>query len=183
MNATHKLMLLAAVAASNSVAVAGLGSNRGAASGDAGIFRDIYAHSVFDTNRYRASTVIIEPPKAQLRTDSLTLTGTVISDRDGVAFFEGTLPGCEGEFQARQHLGDLRIVSVEFDHVTLQAGGRTFHLGAGSRLSRREGGAWTLVSRYDAGPSARVVADLAEPSGPMSDVEKRLMEKRAAELK
>ena len=159
----------------------------------------IYQPSIFDPQRqfYRppAPAGIRQAPPPRI--DYLTLSGTMVSDDSGSAFFEGTTPlfnkvAKPGELIGnRRDTNALTVASVGFDEVMLTNNFKAFRLGVGSRLRLQQGGSWSLISRYgaeevpssvstssDSGP-----ADAAIPSGPMSDVVKRLMEKRAAELK
>ena len=111
------------------------------------------------------------------------------------AFFNGTDSGLRGTRNLKDKIAGFEITQIEPNQIILEKEGKTFALEVGSSVKRRGDEAWALqegamgYSSLDSGPSnePKLVSNSKEESVPgstgVSDILKKLMEKRKKELK
>lgn len=154
-------------------------------------FRQIADRNIFNANRTSRSGRNGERPK-QVQVDTFTVVGTMTYAKGDVAFFDGS----SGSFRKAVKLGDSvaghKVVGITAEEVRLEASEKQVTLKVGGQMRREDGGPWEMaapgVSRSVAtgasgsgnGPSE---ASDGDSGGEVSDVLKRLLQKRAQEEK
>ena len=97
------------------------------------------------------------------------------------AFFDGTSSEYKKVLQADETIAGYKIAEVGANHVTLQGNGKEVHLEVGGRMRKQQEGEWSVEGeKSDSTNSAP--ASASAPAGEVSDVLRRLMQKREQEL-
>jgi hypothetical protein len=160
-------------------------SSASAARGDFALFSSIVEKNIFDTNRRgrRRNAGDDAPPK---RVDTVTLVGTLTSEKGSYAFFDGSSPEFRKVLQTGGRIAGYQIAGISADWVDLEVGTNRVQLDVQMQLRREEEGDWIV-----AGGSDRAAASNSSSSAPKSetsseddsDIVKRLMQQREQELK
>jgi len=167
------------------------GTNTGPASLDYAAFKMIVDRNIFDPNRrpHRPGTPSVRRPKSF---DSLTLVGTMTYEKGTFAFFDGTSSEYKKALKLTDTIAGYKVANIAPNSVKLASGTNELDLSVGAQLRREEDGPWLLAGRggsYSDTPAATsataapttAAASEAAPSGPDSDVLKKLMERRQKE--
>ncbi len=176
--------------ATGTAPVAGAGG-ADASTTDYGSFRVIADRNIFNAGRSRRSGRSGERPRA-VQVDSFTVVGTMSYAKGDVVFFDGS----SGIYRKAMKLGESiaghKIVGISAEEVQLEAGDKKLSLKVGGQMRRVDEGPWEMGT---AGVSHSVTATGADPGagaatggdegsgGEVSDVLKRLLQKRAQEEK
>jgi hypothetical protein len=145
-------------------------------------FRIIPERNIFNPSRSArqpARQTRNEPRRAP-RVDSFTFVGTINYEKGAFAFFDSSTAEFRKALQPGNSIAGLQIKEVNDYAITLSNGTNTFDLRIGTQMVREEGGEWKASG--SSGP-APIEAASEAPSGPQSDVLKRLMQKREQELR
>jgi hypothetical protein len=152
-------------------------------------FQLIQSRNLFDPDR-RASRVREEAPQvaAQVRVESLVLTGTMVYEGRAFAFFSGSTPEYRQVLGPGSAIAGFDLVAITTTRVELERDGEHVVLPIGGRLKREGEGNWIASAAAD-GPvagqepaaSGQTVAGTTATSD-MSDVMKRMMERRAQQV-
>ena len=167
------------------------GMNNGAATLDYAAFKLIVDRNIFDPNRIsRHGPGPSRPPKSF---DSLTLVGTMTYEKGTFAFFDGTSSEYKKALRLADVIAGYKVASISPNGVKLASGTNQLELSVGAQLRREENGPWRPSSQttsYAATPDSTSTNAAAATSGPgsdtssagaVSDVLKRLMQKREKE--
>jgi hypothetical protein len=151
-------------------------------------FRLISDRNIFNPNRTgrRDRSEEVAPP----RVDTISLVGTMESDRGLRAFFDGS----DSSFRKALHVGGTvdkyKITKIAPNVVDLERDGKTLSVHVGQQLRRPEGADWSLVGEDVSRREAQARTESRpDPSAPpvipanVDEVTRRLMERRAKELK
>jgi hypothetical protein len=149
-------------------------------------FRLIGERNIFNPNRTgrRERTGGDQAP----RVDTISLVGTMDSDRGLFAFFEGSETAFRKALQAGESVEQFKVSRISTDSVDLDRNGTTYSVKVGQQFRRPEGADWALAAadliRRETAP-ARPADSAALPAIPTdaSDTLKRLMEQRQKQLK
>ncbi len=152
--------------------------------------------NIFDPDRGRprpsvesARPAIPAPPP---RRESVQLLGVALTESDAFAHLSGS--NAPAVARAGDRVGDLRVVEIRDDAVVFESEGRQWTLPVGRRLVRFGAQEWTMAagespmvpaaSSAAAPPAAGAGgnAGTAAPTGGMSEVMRRLMERRQREM-
>jgi hypothetical protein len=109
-------------------------------------YRLIVDRNIFDPSR-RASARNSESDDvrdAREPAETIDLLGTWITDRQALAFVEGSRSELTGAPAQGESLAGWRIVAVRGDRVTLERDGKRLDWPIGKRIERRADGRWTL---------------------------------------
>ena len=155
-------------------------------------FRIISERNIFNQTRAphgQAPMSYRRPVPTRTVSDSFSLVGTLAYATNRVAFFDSGNPDYHRALQLGEKIGGYKLVAVLPDSVALDAAGRPFEMKVGMQLRRfAEGGAQlaTTNETYVASTNASATAGSTTSGGPAVDaneVLRKLMEKRAQELK
>ncbi len=154
-------------------------------------FRIISDRNIFNPNRSgrRERTEERAP-----RVDSITLVGTMESDKGLRAFFDGSERGFRKALRVGESVDKYKVTKITSNVVELEREGQTVSMRVGQQFRRPEGADWNLVGedvvRREA--EARAAAEAGSrvnPSAPVpipagaSDTLRKLMEARNKQLK
>src|SRR5262249_6405944 len=148
-------------------------------------FSAIVEKNIFDTNRRarRRNAGDEAPPK---RIDTITLVGTLTSDKGIYAFFDGSSSEYRKVLQTGGRIAGYEITGISPEGVKLEAGTNRVQLDVQMQLRREEEGEWTVGggNRAMAVGSGSASSSKSETSGEDdNDIVKRLMQQREQELK
>lgn len=160
-------------------------------------FRIVTERNIFNANRSGRSSRPRNEPKRQPRIDAFGLVGTMSSPKGLLAFFDGSSGDYRKALPIGGKLAGYEIVRIDNSQVELLAGAQKITLPIGAQLRREDEGEWKLsettetfasssssgAGRSDSGGSSGNSGASSAPAGEMSDVLKRLMQKREQELK
>lgn len=162
-------------------------------------FRLIEQRNIFDPNRRRATARAPEPPRREERpprTDTIALTGTIVYDHKAFAFVSSSQPEYRGVFSPGDRVGGLTILSIDSHGITLEgAESPPLRVPVGQGLQRTGDRPWAISAVTSAAlasssnlerPGSGSTASPAAPptaggSGEMSEIMRRLMERRRAQ--
>jgi hypothetical protein len=152
---------------------------------DFAAFKIITDRNIFNPNRRAGRRDQGDEPKPR-HTDTLTLVGTLVSEKGIYAFFDGASSDLRKVLGPGASIATYRIAQITPDEVKLEAGTNTVHLRVGMQMRREEEGEWSLVK--GSGPALSLSATSSASSGDSSsgddsDIVKRLMQQREQELK
>jgi hypothetical protein len=109
-------------------------------------FKDIVIYNIFNPDRgprpepKPAPVEKKEPPPP--RTERLTLTGVILSDKGAYGFFDGTERDYQAVRQQGEKLGDFTVAKLAIDGAELERGTNRFSLKLRGELSRRGDEPW-----------------------------------------
>ena len=160
-------------------------------------FKIIVERNIFNPNRRPNSREDRGEAPKPVKTDGLSLVGTLVYDQAAYAFFDGSDARFKTVLKTSNTLGGLTLVEIAPDRVKFNTASNTLELPLGMQLKRQEEGPWLLVAETgswapasDASPAKdRSAGDRPGGSGGGScsgggsdEVLKRLMQKREQEL-
>jgi hypothetical protein len=169
---------------------------------DYAAFQAISERNIFNGSRsgQRAGSARGGSLRRSARVESFTLVGTLISDKGAVAFFDGSAAEYKKALKPGSSLAGFRVRDIVPDGAWIEAGTNVLAMRVGTAMRREEGGPWRRSTDGAAYAGAKTeaasnpapaetgevapekpAAATAAPSGEMSDVLKRLMEKRQKE--
>jgi hypothetical protein len=148
-------------------------------------FRLITERNIFNPNRTgrRERTVEEAPP----RVDVISLVGTMDSDKGVRAFFDGSTSGYRKALRVGESIDQFKLTQIAPNVVELEREGKMLSMRVGQQLRRPEGAEWTLVgeeiAQREAQAQARAATVSTEIPAGVSDLERRLRERRQKESK
>ena len=153
-------------------------------------FRVVSDRNIFNPNRTgrRERTTEETPP----RVDTISVVGTMESDRGLRAFFDGSEASYRRAVRVGESVDQFKVTQITPHVVDLERDGKNLSVRVGQQLRRPEGADWDLVGedvlRSEA--QARATAEAkGDPSTPppipagASDIEKRMRERRLKDFK
>lgn len=161
-------------------------------------FRLIAERNIFNPNRSGRAPereFTRREPERRVRTESISLVGTISYDKGDFAFFDGSSSSYHRAVKSSETIADLTVTSITPTQVILRSGSGsssnsstnasdtntvlTLTLPVGMQLRRQDNGPWELAARTETVPSASSSAATL-PAG-SEDVLKRLMQQREKE--
>jgi hypothetical protein len=161
---------------------------------DLSAFRIISERNIFNQNRSTrpppvARSTSRERESRPVRSETITLLGTMSYEKGHFAFFDGSSSDHRKKVQPEDTIAGYRIAEIGFNYVKLELSGRVMELRHGMQLRKQEGRDWEVVGRRDATETQTAVSAPAEDSngstaveGEENEILKRLREKREQEL-
>ncbi|MDB6110143.1 MAG: hypothetical protein JWR69_1893 [Pedosphaera sp.] len=153
-------------------------------------FRIISERNIFNPNRSgrnpKADTA--NPQKAP-KIDTFALLGTLSYEKGRFAFFDGSSPNYKKALKTADTIAGYQVAEITASYVKLAATNQpTINLLVGMQMKREEEGPWSMTERAESytSPTSSVTSESpkSNTSGEgMSDVMKRLMQKREQESK
>jgi hypothetical protein len=133
-------------------------------------------------NIFNADRVGYTPGAAQVRVDTITLVGTLQSERGRVALFDSSDRAYRKGFHEGEKVAEFTVTRIADASVELTRDAKPVSLTLGQQLRRPPGGAWTVgaASRRaetTAAPAANLAPAPALPSD-LTDPVRQLMEQR-----
>ncbi len=177
-----------ASAATNSVPAA---ADSGPTSLDYSAFRPIADRNIFNAGRSSRSARSGERPR-QVQVDTFTVVGTMSYAKGDLAFFDGSSGAYRKAVKLGESIAGHKVVGITAEEVQLEAGDKKLALKVGGQMRREDEGPWSMaaagVSHAVTGSAASAATGAAETAdggsdGEVSDVLKRLLQKRAQEEK
>lgn len=167
-------------------------------------FRVIADHNIFNGNRsgQRITSSRSGSLQRTVRVEAFTLVGTMDSGKGWLAFFDGTLSDYHKVLRVGDSIAGFKVKEIIYSGVRFDENGTELALRVGSSLRREDGGAWFVSATtgsyassrssethtaYNGSGGSSTSASSgnsggdAAPTGAMSDVLKRLMERREKE--
>jgi hypothetical protein len=152
-------------------------------------FRLIADRNIFDQSRSprsaRSTTTggTLRAP----RVESFALVGTMSYAKGDFAFFDGTSPQYRTVLKVGDTIGAYNVKEVASNQVKLSGKKQELELKVGQQLRREDEGEWQVSARSDSvtslgSSSAAPNESLSSGTAEVSDVLKRMMEKREKEL-
>ncbi len=158
---------------------------------DYSAFRPIADRNIFNAGRSSRSARTGERPK-QVQVDTFSVVGTISYAKGEVAFFDGSSASYRKAVKLGESIAGHKVTGITAEEVQLEAGDKKVTLKVGGQMRREDEGPWTMTT---AGVSHSVVSDSAsstagssdasgsDSGGEVSEVLKRLLQKRAQEEK
>jgi hypothetical protein len=106
-------------------------------------FALVTERNIFNPNRTARTRAA--PEEKPVRTEEVALVGVVGFGASTSAVVHSADPHLKGEAAAGARLGEFTVVAVSPSAVELRAGERTYSLAVAQRLTRVEGGEWTVL--------------------------------------
>ncbi len=177
--------LTAAVFAGFFLAAAGLAQAPAPAAAPAVTFSAFQV--IGNYNIFNADRVGYIPGTAQVRVDTITLVGTLQSERGRVALFDSSDRAYRKGFREGEKVAEFTVTRIADASVELTRDAKPVSLALGQQLRRPPGGAWTVgaASRRaetTAAPAPNLAPAPALPSD-LTDPVRQLMEQRQKLLK
>lgn len=150
-------------------------------------FKIISERNIFNANRSSRSVRTNGPGQKPAQVESFSLVGTLISDKGIFAFFDGSSSGYKKALKAGEGIASYTIKEINSAGVKLETGGKETDLGVGMQMRRQDEGPWLVVTEPGSyasvpRPPAAGESEDAASNGEVSDVLKKLMQKREQEL-
>jgi len=185
---TRIVFMGATLVMAGSVAAFGQGTNTPART-DYSYFQIIAERNIFNPDRY-SHEARSRRERREAPADAFALVGTMSYQKGDFAFFDGTSETYRKVLELDGTIAGYKVTAITPDTVTLQATNKQVELTVGSQM-RREGTNWQLVAKNDLpmevtdNPETSTAASDAggDSGGEVSDVLKRLMQRREQELK
>ncbi len=158
---------------------------------DYSAFRQIADRNIFNAGRSSRSARSGERPR-QIQVDTFTVVGTMSYAKGDVAFFDGSSGAYRKAVKLGESIAGHKVIGITAEEVQLEAGEQKVTLKVGGQMRREDEGPW---SKSAAGVSHAVTSSAAGAAtggaeaadggsdGEVSDVLKRLLQKRAQEEK
>ena len=148
---------------------------------DYSAFRLITERNIFDPNRMPHAAA---RPQSKVL-ESLTLVGTMAYAKGDFAFFDGNASEYKKVLKPADTIAGYKIESILPNSVKLVAETNHIDLAVGNQLRRQEDGNWTQVASAAASAAAPASESSSStdsvPTGPDTDIIKRLMQRREKE--
>jgi hypothetical protein len=162
-------------------------------------FKIINERNIFSANR-SGRVVSRGPTRQPTKVDTFTLVGTIDYSKGMFAIFDGSSSSLRKTVKVGDSIADFKIADVDLDHVTITTtNGADTVLHVGSQMRRVDEGDWAPGT----GPTPQVAktsepkdsdapaaadknsdsSDDPAPSADTSEILKKLMQKRKAEVK
>jgi hypothetical protein len=143
--------------------------------------------NIFDTTRSPRGASSRGEVQRPPRSETLTLVGTLSSEKGSYAFFDGSSSGFRKVVAAGNTIAGLKVAEIDGNAVKLLVETNQMQLWVGDQLRKEEGGLWQITG----GRTGQLKAnDLAvsnsagsDSGGDESDIIKKLMQQREQELK
>ena len=145
-------------------------------------FRTIAERNIFDPNRHG-----VRQPSDYIRpaVDSFNLVGTMSYEKGTFAFFSGSSSQYQKALKCQDSIAGYKVASIGEKSVKLAQGTNQIELRIGMQMRREENGPWkasSLLQSYAAAPASNpAAASDSVPTGPSSDILKKLMQRREQE--
>jgi len=138
-------------------------------------FQVIGNFNIFNSNR-----IGYVPGSEQARMDTISLVGTMQSDKGRLALFDSTDRNNRKGVHEGETIAEFTVTKITEGGVELMRDSKPLSMKLGQELRRPVGGAWTLGSMRRADPAAAAAAAASAPAIPTdaSDIIKQLMEQR-----
>lgn len=160
-------------------------------------FQLIRSRNIFDPNRKppkKESDLARPVAPSRPKSVHLDLTGTMVTDSRALAFFTGSRSEFNKIVSVGEKVGDFTVAAIAADHVNLDQIGKPVSITVGKRLQldgteADSAEAEIAPASPDVSPTAPATTGASPPaSAPTggnspSDVLKRMMERRAKEMK
>jgi hypothetical protein len=144
-------------------------------------FKIVADRNIFNPNRYPA----YRPPTQERQVDSFNLVGTMSYEKGTFAFFSGSRSQYQKALKLDDTIAGYKVASIGENSVKLAQGTNQIELRMGMQMRREENGPWRASSSlqsYAAAPASNpAAASDSVPTGPNSDVLKRLMKRHEEE--
>jgi hypothetical protein len=187
-----------AVPVAGTNAPAGGGTNSAPAAAESGptsldysAFRQIADRNIFNAGRSSRSARSGERPR-QVQVDTFTVVGTMSYAKGDVAFFDGSSGAYRKAVKLGESIAGHKVIGITAEEVQLEAGEQKVTLKVGGQMRREDEGPWSMsaagVSHAVTSSAPGTTTGAAETAdggsdGEVSDVLKRLLQKRAQEEK
>jgi hypothetical protein len=147
-------------------------------------FRLITDRNIFNPNRNPRRERA--PEEKPARVDTITLVGTMDSEKGLRAFFDGSESGFRKALRVGDAIDKFKVTQISPNVVQLERDGKTFAVRVGQQFRRPEGGDWNLEDAPREVPARTADQSPSSPPAIPADAPealKRLMERRQKELK
>lgn len=147
-------------------------------------FRGIADRNIFNAARTGKTRATDDQGPA---TDSLSLVGTLESDKGEYAFFDGSDAAYRTAVHVGESVGPFKVTSITPEHVELDRDGHRVSMAVAQQLQRPPGGDWKVVAAPE--PPPLVVAPpppettASNLPANAAEIVRRLMEQRQKQLK
>lgn len=166
---------------------------------DYAVFRVVVERNIFNASRSGRPVSRERETRRPTRVETFGLVGTMEYDQGPLAFFDGSSSDYRKALRPGGSVAGYRLEDVRADAVTLRQASNTFELRLGAQMRREDDGEWKASGQFDAaaagsssggssssGRSSSSGGDSGGDSssgggGDVSDILKRLMEKREKE--
>lgn len=152
-------------------------------------FRLVADRNIFNPNRTgRRDGAAEQPP----RVETLSLVGTMDSEKGVRAFFDGSEPGFRKALRPGESVDKFKVTRITPNAVDLERDGKPLTMRVGQHLRRPAGEDWALVgeeaARREAEARAAAAAQVDPTAAPaipanVDALTRKLMERRQKELK
>lgn len=169
---------------------------------DYAAFRVVVERNIFNASRSGRSVTRERETRRPSRVETFGLVGTMEYDQGPLAFFDGSSSDYRKAIRPGGSIAGHRVEAILTDSVTLRQASNSFALRLGAQMRREDDGEWKASGQFEAaaassggggsgdgrsssgngGASANASSSSAG-GGDVSDVLKRLMEKRERESK
>jgi hypothetical protein len=170
-----------------SLGAGGSDDTNGPASLDYSAFSLVTTRNIFDPNRYRG-----RPRGNVARVESFALVGTMSYEKGTFAFFSGSSSDYQKALKCSDSIAGYKLTAINPNSVKLALATNEVELRVGMQMRREEDGPWLpsrnrelasspTTSGASGASAVSVSAEASVPSGPQSDIIKRMMERREKE--
>lgn len=158
---------------------------------DYSAFRQIADRNIFNAGRSSRSARSGERPR-QVQVDTFTVVGTMSYAKGDVAFFDGSSGAYRKAVKLGESIAGHKVIGITAEEVQLEAGEQKVTLKVGGQMRREDEGPWSMsaagVSHAATSSAPGTTTGASETAdggsdGEVSDVLKRLLQKRAQEEK
>jgi hypothetical protein len=154
-------------------------------------FKIISDRNIFNPNRSgRNPRSESSRPSKQVKVDSFALLGTLSYEKGRYAFFDGSSSDYKKTLKTADTIAGYKVTEITPSSVKLAGtNNQTINLLVGMQMKRQEEGPWSMGERSEASVSSSPAAvsehhaSGSSSTEAMSDVMKRLMQKREQESK
>ncbi len=162
-------------------------------------FKIIAERNIFNPNRSKGSAgnmTRTRPDQSRTKTEAFALRGTMSYEKGRYAFFEGSSSDYRKALQVAENIAGYKVTEIGPDFVKLESQGKQVDLRLGMQMKKQEKGEWLLGSGTEAFESSTSTGASSDNStsqpgekaesgggGAVSDILKKLREKREQEMK
>ena len=173
-------------------------ATNGVARLDQSSFRMISDRNIFNPSRTsRSSRGKSETePRKVIKVESVSLVGTMSSEKGELAFFDGSGSEFKKVVKAEETIVGFTVQQIAFSQVSLVREGKTLTLPVGGKLRRQDGGPWEVAGSAEKSSAEKASTegsatsseeaatdDATSGDGGESDALKRLLKRREQENK
>lgn len=151
-------------------------------------FKIIADRNIFNPNRSARSARGGRTQRKQVKTETISLVGTLCSENGRLAFFDSSSSQYKKVLKPAGTIAGFTIKDIAPNQVTLESGGKATELRVGMRIRREDEGEWRVGGQTETlAGSASQSATPADAAGSASDDEgndvlQKLLQKREEEL-